>query len=69
MSMEGAEGSATLSMDGAGAGAGAQNNASIGVCASNSANVGTAAIAVKANTAMQTKTTTVPRGLIMLTLD
>ena len=51
-------------MAGAGAGVGAQNSASIDVCASNSASMGAVAITVKAITAMQTKTTTLVRGLI-----
>ena len=45
------------SVEGAGADGKAQKRASIGVCASSSANIGVATIAVKAKMAMQTMTT------------
>ena len=64
MSTTGEVGSATAWIDGAGAGVGDQKSASIGVCASITANIGAAAIAVKAKIAMQTTTTTFARGLI-----
>jgi hypothetical protein len=50
-------------MAGAEVGAGDQKSASMGVCASMSANIGAAAIAVKAKTATQRMTITVARGL------
>ena len=56
-STTGAAGSASSSGEGIGAVVGDQKSASIAVCASKSANIGTAAIAVKAKIAMQTMMT------------
>ena len=58
---DGAVGSATSSMGAPATGAGDQKSASMGVCASISANIGAAAIAVKAKIATQTMTTTLAR--------
>jgi len=68
-SATGAAGRATSSTGTAAAGVGTENSVMIGVCASNNANIDTAAMAVKAKTAMQTMATTLTRRFIVVMLQ